>query len=221
MIDYTLKYTKSCWLSIKVKNTGEVVVYCNRQHSEKYVQEFISKHENEIVEIVKKQCETHKPLLYGDRVLYLGKEYEIKRRAGRISFDKDSVYIDPSKKITSELASLYKKEANNIIGNLIKRKSAEMNLNYECFKITSAEKIWGCCKTSRRGIGLSKLYFSWRLISAPISVIEYVVVHELAHIQIQNHEQEFWDFVSQYVPDYRKKHECYEAINNKVQFYCL
>lgn len=221
MIDYTVRYTKSYWLSIKVKNTGEVIVYCNREHSKKYVEEFVKECENEIKEMVRKQCSTHKPLSYGDKVLYLGKEYEIKRGTKKTAFDKDCVYIASEKKIATELALLYKKEAEVIIGGLIRDKAAEMNLNFEFYKITSAERIWGCCKTSSSGVGSSKLYFSWRLLSAPLDVIEYVVVHELAHIKIPNHNQEFWDFVSIYIPDYYKKHDCYESINNKVRFYCL
>jgi predicted metal-dependent hydrolase len=55
---------------------------------------------------------------------------------------------------------------------------------------------WGSC--SRRG-GLS---FNWRLVQAPPEVLDYVVVHELAHIVHPNHSTAFWMLVHAHCPDY-------------------
>ena len=64
-------------------------------------------------------------------------------------------------------------------------------------KITSAKKRWGSC--SSRG----NLNFSWRLVLAPLPVIDYVVVHELAHIIHRNHSKRFWALVKKLYPNYK------------------
>ncbi|OPY10003.1 MAG: hypothetical protein A4E66_01655 [Syntrophus sp. PtaB.Bin001] len=64
------------------------------------------------------------------------------------------------------------------------------------FRITSARSFWGCCSAKNR------LAFNWRLIMAPLSVIDYVVVHELQHLSEKNHSAAFWSQVAAVIPDY-------------------
>jgi predicted metal-dependent hydrolase len=56
---------------------------------------------------------------------------------------------------------------------------------------------WGSC--SNRGT----LSFNWRLIMAPPEILNYVVVHELAHLKVPNHSPEFWALVGQHYPDFK------------------
>jgi len=66
-------------------------------------------------------------------------------------------------------------------------------------RITNARKRWGSCSVK------GNLNFTWRLIMAPLQVIDYVVVHELVHIKEKNHSKNFWNHVSSYLPDYKQK----------------
>lgn len=63
-------------------------------------------------------------------------------------------------------------------------------------KITSARTRFGSCS------GKNSLCFSWRLMLYPPAAVDYVVVHELAHIRHHNHSREFWNFVESVMPDY-------------------
>lgn len=65
-------------------------------------------------------------------------------------------------------------------------------------KITSAEKRFGSCS------GKNALCFSYRLMMYPPEAIDYVVVHELAHIKHKNHSAEFYKLVEHYLPDYKE-----------------
>lgn len=65
--------------------------------------------------------------------------------------------------------------------------------------ITSARTRFGSCSAKNR------LCFSWRLMDYPEAAVDYVVVHELAHIVHKNHGPQFWAFVEQYMPDYRAR----------------
>ena len=65
--------------------------------------------------------------------------------------------------------------------------------------ITSARTRFGSCS------GKNSLCFSWRLMEYPEEAVDYVVVHELAHIVHKNHGPDFWALVGQYMPDYKRR----------------
>ncbi|HPX82802.1 MAG TPA: M48 family metallopeptidase, partial [Syntrophales bacterium] len=66
-------------------------------------------------------------------------------------------------------------------------------------RISEARSRWGSCSAANR------LAFSWRLMIAPPAVIDYVVVHELAHLREKNHSPRFWALVGEICPDYRQR----------------
>lgn len=66
-------------------------------------------------------------------------------------------------------------------------------------KITSARTRFGSCS------GKNSICFSWRLMDYPEPAIDYVVVHELAHIAHHDHSPQFWALVERYLPDYRQR----------------
>lgn len=74
-----------------------------------------------------------------------------------------------------------------------------MGITYTGVKITSAKSRFGSCN-SRGGIA-----YSFRLMQFPEQVIDYVVVHELAHRKEMNHSRRFYDIVARYLPDYRQR----------------
>jgi hypothetical protein len=68
-------------------------------------------------------------------------------------------------------------------------------------RITDARHRWGSC-TSRGGLN-----FSWRLIQAPLSIVDYVIVHELVHLRQPDHSRKFWAKVEALMPDYQRRRE--------------
>ena len=68
---------------------------------------------------------------------------------------------------------------------------------YNRIKITSASTRWGSC-TSKKNLN-----FSYRLMACPKHVIDYVIIHELAHLKEMNHSYKFWKHVSEMKPDYK------------------
>jgi predicted metal-dependent hydrolase len=60
---------------------------------------------------------------------------------------------------------------------------------------------WGSCTAN------NNVTFNWRLVKAPVSVIDYVVVHELAHLIEANHTPRFWNIVRAQIPNMGKKKE--------------
>lgn len=77
--------------------------------------------------------------------------------------------------------------------------SAVMGLTPTSMKITSAKTRFGSCSAK------NSLCFSWYLMQYPDSAIDYVVVHELAHIRHHNHSPAFYALIEQYLPDWRER----------------
>lgn len=77
--------------------------------------------------------------------------------------------------------------------------SQQMGLCPTGIKITSAETRFGSCNAK------NGLCFSWRLMGYPPAAIDYVIVHELAHIQHKNHGSAFYRRVAQCLPDYKER----------------
>lgn len=74
-----------------------------------------------------------------------------------------------------------------------------MNVKPSGLKITSAKKRFGSCS------GKNSICFSYYLMLYPKEAVDYVVVHELAHIRHHNHSKDFYNFVSEYMPDYKER----------------
>ena len=89
--------------------------------------------------------------------------------------------------------------ARKILTERTKHYSAIMGLYPQNVKISSARKRFGSCS------GKNSINFSWRLMQYPPAAIDYVVVHELAHIRHKNHGREFYALIGSVLPDYKER----------------
>lgn len=92
-----------------------------------------------------------------------------------------------------------KQRAQRELPSKVAHYAAVMGLKPTGLRITSARTRFGSCSAR------NSLCFSWRLMDYPQPAIDYVVVHELAHIVHKNHGAWFWALVAQYMPDYRQR----------------
>lgn len=92
-----------------------------------------------------------------------------------------------------------KNKAKEILPKKVFFFSELMNVEPKGVKITSAKKRLGCCSSDNR------ICFSYRVMQYPDDIIDYVVIHELAHIKEHNHSGRFYDVVKRYCPDYKDR----------------
>ena len=103
--------------------------------------------------------------------------------------------------LTPEEEREYRRLAKAYIPGRVAHYAALMGVTPTGVKITSARTRFGSCS------GKNSLCFSWRLMQYPADAVDYVVVHELAHIRHHNHSRDFWAFVEQSMPDYRDRQQ--------------
>lgn len=192
-------------LSVSVNPFGQVIVRAPLRCGEERIFSFLSEKENWILKQKSKMKEAGISLpqenLDGYRFLLLGKFCTIRLYDGeRIRYDERRTEIFlPERENRNKLVIWLKKNARRIFSAIAERRAAEMGTSYPSLSVTSAKTRWGSCSYN------NALHFSFRLLYAPIEVIDYVAVHELSHTFYKNHGREFWATVERYVPDYKKK----------------
>jgi predicted metal-dependent hydrolase len=89
--------------------------------------------------------------------------------------------------------------ARELISGLADDEAPQIGVTYTRLRIGDQRTRWGSC--SVRGT----LSFNWRLVLAPLEVLDYVVVHELCHLSVPDHSQRFWRLVERHRPDWREQ----------------
>jgi predicted metal-dependent hydrolase len=90
----------------------------------------------------------------------------------------------------------YCDEAKRLFGERLDLYAPRMNVSYNAFALSSAGTRWGSCTVE------GNIRLNWRLIHYPLALVDYVVVHELAHLREMNHSARFWAAVGEVYPDY-------------------
>lgn len=137
-------------------------------------------------------------LIWGASALWLG-EPRILQSALRAKLTDDTLYLCAAneQKIAPALVRFYQRAAKPYFTERLNVWAERMNLYPRQLILSSAKTRWGSC-TSQGDIRLS-----WRLMQAPASVIDYVVIHELAHLAEMNHSARFWAIVAQACPQWK------------------
>jgi len=143
-----------------------------------------------------------KEFVPGETVLYLGKKYRLeieKSDVDQIRFAGKFIIAAVSpEKASSIFVAWYKKRAMEKIVPRVKYHAKNMGVQFNKVFVSELKYRWGSCTPK------DNLNFNWKLIKAPMFVIDYVIVHELAHLIESNHTLKFWNIVEVQVPKYQK-----------------
>jgi predicted metal-dependent hydrolase len=221
MREYKLIKRKRKTITIKIKEDATLEVRAPLDIPDEKIDEFVQSKEKWIAKHIGKVEERYKlksqfKLKFGDFVPVRGKKAAIHPIEGNLaSYDRDKTIflifqIAKSDEIKFILIKLYKLIAKEHITRRVINFAQKMNVNPTAIRITSAKRRWGSCS------GKNSVNFSWRLIMADDETIDYVVVHELAHIKQHNHSPEFWKIVETIIPDYRENKEKLKILGEKI-----
>ena len=115
-----------------------------------------------------------------------------------ITLHKATSLSDGKKTIKKIVQEFYKKKAEEVIHDRLQFFNEHYGLKYNRVTFRNQKTRWGSCSSAKN------LNFNWRLIMAPIEIIDYVVVHELCHIKYMNHSAAFWKLVSELIPNHKE-----------------
>lgn len=115
------------------------------------------------------------------------------------NIQKMNQHIPDTAPLTEKVRKRYIKIARDIITQKTSYYANIMNVTYGRISIREQKTRWGSCSSK------GNLNFNWRLIFAPEEVLNYIVVHELAHRIEMNHSAAFYSVVKSILPDYKKQ----------------
>ncbi|MEI7849597.1 MAG: SprT family zinc-dependent metalloprotease [Chloroflexota bacterium] len=198
-------------IAILIQRDGKVIVRAPLKTSERVINAFVESKSTWISE--KKalaQQRVSNPIrqfINGEKLPLLGKQITLRLvedHTQRTALTLQNEFL-LTKKAQTQAAGIfekwYKAYAAQIITERVKFHAAQFGFHYEKIRITSARTRWGSC--SSRGT----LSFTWRLVMAPLEVVDYVVIHELAHLKIKNHSAVFWAEVGRLMPAYQSRRD--------------
>lgn len=105
-----------------------------------------------------------------------------------------------------DLDKFYKEEIQKIIPSLVEKYSNLMQLYPTKISYRKNRRTWGSCNFK------NELNFNILLAKYPIFIIEYIVIHELAHIQHKNHSKDFYFLVEKFSPNYKKIEKFFKTL---------
>lgn len=197
---YTIKRSpKRKKLTITVERDRSVVVHAPESTSEEKIQAIVESKRQWIYEKTKhaqKYALPHPPgkeLVNGESALYLGRQYQIEivqTHSNEIRFEQR--FLIPAKLSTKRkqvLRAWYQNKAREKILPRAKKLAKNLGVTFANAKIVDNRYRWGSCTIK------DNINFNWRLIKAPMYVVDYVIVHELAHLLEANHTPRFWNIV--------------------------
>jgi len=218
MTSYNLTRSNRKTIAIQIRN-GVVEVRAPLRTPMQVIDNFVKLKEGWISErlaISSERAESRKyfTLTYGDLVTYRGKQYHITEKPGdRVGFDGESFYMPPGlspRQVRAACIQIYRQLAERYITKRAFMLALIMSVLPSAVRINSAKARWGSCSVKQ------SVNFSWLLIMADDDVIDYVIVHELAHIKELNHSANFWAVVERVIPEYRELKARLSDLQNKL-----
>ncbi|MDX9688876.1 MAG: SprT family zinc-dependent metalloprotease [Alphaproteobacteria bacterium] len=103
--------------------------------------------------------------------------------------------------IKTELVLWYRKQARLALPSRMAFWAGQMGVHPTRLSISKAQHQWGSCNSK------NEIRLNWRLITTAPEIIDYVIVHELAHITHKNHGNQFWKMVEKHIPDMKKRRQ--------------
>ncbi|HOE14548.1 MAG TPA: SprT family zinc-dependent metalloprotease [Candidatus Saccharicenans sp.] len=140
----------------------------------------------------------------GEKFLWLGKEYPLRivaRVRPSLVFTGERFELAASSILSARqlFEAWFKEQARFYLSSRLKEIARKTGFKYQKFRLSSAQTRWGSC--SAKGT----ISLVWRLMMAPPEIIDYLIIHELAHTKEKNHSRAFWRLVEELLPDYRER----------------
>lgn len=157
----------------------------------------------------------HKPKEYisGEAFSYIGRNYRLKVVAGEergveLAAGRLCVHVPaklegqaPTQAVREELAGWYREHALEKLAQRARLQAEKMGLKIGAVGIRDYRRQWGSCLQN------GSILFNWKVVMAPLRIIDYVVIHELCHLVHRNHSPKYWKFLALHLPEYAESKE--------------
>lgn len=208
MIECEVIYKKVKRITLKVDYTLRVKVICPRTYTREEITAFVSQKEKWIQKQIAyfKKLNYKKITLQSDEILVFGSPYKYiytAGLAGKTQFNHDTKTIYTANMLLQKkiLSEWYQKLADLFLKERVKKLAEQYQFTCQKVSVRNQKTRWGSCSSNKN------LSLNWKLIKMPLWVIDYVILHELAHTVHLNHSAQFWSLVAKICPYYKQAEE--------------
>ncbi len=207
-ITYTLMKSKRKTMSIYVESDGKIKVHAPMNLTQNKINHLIDTKSNWIykskVELMElNNSKIRRSLVNDENFLFMGKSYRLKIvknqkipfSLSRGCFRLDEEYL---KKANRYFVEFYKEKCKEYIPSRVTYFKKKLGVEPEKIRIMELKTRWA-------SLSKKSLNFHWKVILAPRDIIDYIIVHELAHIIQKDHSYAFWEIVESMMPNYEEK----------------
>lgn len=197
-IYFQVQYAKRKKTTLEITPEGLITVKAPKHTEEQEILKFVQSHAKTLLAhqaqlVNRKYISNKKSYNEDENFLYLGKVVTLN--------DILEVIPETEEEIQAELKKFYTNKTKKIVKERVQHYEKIIGVNAKGITVVDSTKTWGTCNS------LKQLTFNYRLSMAPMSSIDYVVIHELCHILHLNHDRSFWRKVGMYDPDFKKHQE--------------
>lgn len=210
IIEFTHKISKrTSRMTIKISPKGEVIVVTPRFVPKWTVQLFVNSQQQWITTHLAKMPSQRSANEIPQDLQLFGKSYSFKIEYSNklptgIRIERTTVILNPldpsittwTAQHTAQLNRFLKQTARTYIETRTHQLAEKMSIQYKTIRYKEQVSRWGSCSSD------GNLNFNWRLVHAPPTIIDYVIIHELAHRTHMNHSAKFWNLVATYDPEH-------------------
>jgi len=206
-LEYKIVYSNRKTVTISVERDRSVMVRAPRNTSAEKIAQIIEMKKiwiyDKINHVQKSPEKTQtNEFVSGESILYLGRNYKLQliaKDTEGLLFN-DAFYLSQSEsdKAQKLIKAWFVTKAKEIILPKANYYATRIGVKFQEAKISEMKYRWGSCTLK------NNINFNWRIIKAPMYVVNYIIVHELAHFRETNHTPEFWNIVAVQIPNYQK-----------------
>ena len=207
-------------ISLKVKPDTQVILTVPLHINDSHIQSILDKRtlwidkKIEYFENIPNSIE--KEYVSGENFKYLGKNYRLKViKSTQVEINLQRNFLELKVKNKKDfntkrtlIDNWYQKQANIYFQNIIDSFHYLIKSEVKKLRIRKMKTRWGSCNPSKKYINLNS-----ELIKKPTICIEYVILHEMVHLLHPNHNLEFYNFLTTYMPDWKHRKQLLEHYN--------
>lgn len=208
-IQYSLKQSKRKTTSILIERDGSVTVLAPENYDIEKVQSIIEEKRSWIYRNLAEwedlnRTRVEREFVSGEGFPYLGSNYRLKL----VSEQKEDLILkngyflmrrDKAEYGSDLFKNFYRTKGLLRITKRVAHYAPKLGVEYRAIRVMELQHHWASCTPK------GDLNFHWRCLMAPLSVLDYIVVHELAHLVHPNHSPAFWNLVDKILPTYSKQ----------------
>lgn len=213
-VEYDLVRAKRKTISIRITRELRVEVRAPQRMPKSAIDRFVAQHEQWAaghLARLSRQAEAQDAFAYrdGETLLYRGRELSLTEGALPVRAERDSLLV-PAANREEAVRRFFQAETGRLVRSRMEFLVPLMRVEPTSVKVTWAVSRWGSCS------GKNGLCFSYRLACLPDRLIDYIVVHELAHIVEHNHSPRFWAVVEAVLPDWRERRGALRGYHERI-----